>query len=74
MKARIYIKPTCPFCKRAIALLDQKGIETKIFDVSKNPELRAEISQSVGGFRTVPMVFIDEQFIGGCDDLVKFLK
>lgn len=69
MKAKLYIKPTCPFCIRAVSLLQEKNIESEVIDVSKNPELRAEVSESVGGFRTVPMIFLDEKFIGGFSDL-----
>lgn len=69
MKAKIYTKPTCPFCIRAKQLLKEKGIEFENFDVSNNPKLRAEISESVGGYNTVPMIFLDNQFIGGNSEL-----
>jgi glutaredoxin 3 len=69
MKAKIYIKPTCPFCVRAVALLKQRNIRTEVFDISSNPKLRAEISDSVGGYNTVPMIFLDDKFVGGCSEL-----
>jgi len=69
MKAEIYIKPTCPYCQKALAILNDKAIETEVHDVSSDPELRAEIAESVGGYRTVPMIFLDGEFIGGCSDL-----
>jgi len=69
MKAKLYTKPTCPFCIRAKELLTERGIEYEDIDVSKDPELRAEVAESVGGFRTVPMIFLDEKFIGGFSDL-----
>lgn len=69
MKAVLYTKPTCPFCVRAKDLLTQKGIEFEDHDISSNPALRAEISASVGGYRTVPMIFLDGKFIGGCSEL-----
>jgi glutaredoxin 3 len=69
MKAKIYIKPTCPFCVKAVALLKQREIKTEAFDISSNPKLRAEISDSVGGYNTVPMIFLDGEFVGGCSEL-----
>jgi len=69
MKARIYTKPTCPFCVQAKHILKSKGIEFEDFNVSNDPVLRQEISDSVGGFRTVPMIFLDDKFIGGCSEL-----
>ena len=69
MKAEIYTKPTCPFCIRAKALLQERGIEFVDHDVSNNPDLRAEVSESVGGYNTVPMIFMDGEFIGGCSEL-----
>lgn len=69
MKAKLYTKPTCPFCNKAKALLEAKGIEFEDHDISKDPELRAEVSASVGGYNTVPMIFIDGEFIGGNSEL-----
>jgi len=69
MKAKLYTKPTCPFCIRAKQLFDEKGISYEDHDVSNDPELRAQVSASVGGFRTVPMIFLDDEFVGGFSDL-----
>lgn len=69
MKAVLYTKPTCPFCIRAKALLDEKGIEYEDHDISHDPERRDQISASVGGHRTVPMIFLDGKFIGGNSEL-----
>ena len=70
MKAKIYLKPTCPFCIRAKDLLRLRGIEFEDVDVSQNQALRTEVSESVGGYRTVPMIFLDDEFIGGCSELM----
>lgn len=69
MKAKIYIKPSCPFCVKAVALLKQRGVESEVFDITSNPKLRAEVSASVGGYNTVPMIFLDGKFVGGCSEL-----
>jgi len=69
MKAEIYTKPTCPFCIRAKAILSDKGIEYVDHDVSNDPVLRAQASEKAGGHSTVPMIFLDGKFIGGCSEL-----
>ncbi len=69
MKARIYHKSNCPFCQKSLAILAEHNIETEDFEISHDPELRTQIAESVGGYRTVPMIFLDDEFIGGCSEL-----
>lgn len=65
----IYTTPTCPFCHAAKRLLDRKGVPYSEIDVSRDPALRAAMTQRAGGRRTVPQIFIDGQSVGGCDDI-----
>lgn len=64
----IYTTPVCPYCHRAKGLLEAKGVAYQEIDLSADPALRAEVSRRAG-MRTVPMIFIDGECIGGCDDL-----
>jgi glutaredoxin 3 len=66
----IYTKPTCPFCVRAKMLLTQKGVEFTEFDIAAQPELRDEMIEKANGGYTVPQIFINDQHIGGCDDMM----
>lgn len=67
-KVDLYTTPYCPYCRRALKLLDDKGVTYTNYDVSNNrPLFEAVMSQT--GWDTVPQIFIDDQFIGGCDDL-----
>ncbi len=66
----VYSKAYCPFCVRAKALLDSKGVNYKEFDIGQQPELRDEMIAKANGGYTVPQIFIGEQHIGGCDDLM----
>ena len=65
----IYTKPTCPFCIRAKMLLTQKGVEFSEIDIAAQPELRDEMIAKANGGYTVPQIFINDQHIGGCDDM-----
>ena len=66
----IYTKAYCPFCVRALALLQQKNINYNEIKIDQQPELRAPMIERSKGRSTVPQIFIGEQHIGGCDDLM----
>ncbi|WP_158768770.1 glutaredoxin 3 [Paraglaciecola sp. L1A13] len=68
-KVEIYTKGHCPYCHRAKALLEQKGVQYTEFKVDVQPELRAEMIKRANGGSTVPQIFIGAQHVGGCDDM-----
>lgn len=69
MEILIYSTNHCPYCVQAKRLLDQKGAKYKEIRVDLDEAKKAEmIARS--GRRTVPQIFINQQHIGGCDDLV----
>ena len=65
----IYTKPYCPYCERAKALLDKKGVEYHEIVASHDADKRAEMNARSGRF-TYPQIFIDDLHVGGCDDLM----
>lgn len=65
----MYATETCPYCRRAEALLRAKGATIDKVRVDLEPQRRAEMTARSGGRRTVPQIFIDDRHIGGCDDL-----
>ena len=65
----IYTTPYCPYCVRAKALLQKKGVDYSETDVSGDDDLRDAMTERAGGRRSVPQIFIDDRHIGGCDDL-----
>ena len=67
-KALIYTTATCPYCVRAKQLLQGKGLEYLEIRVDLDDKEREKMI-SLTGRRTVPQIFIDDQHIGGCDDL-----
>ena len=70
-KIVLYTTRYCGFCNRAKMLLQQKGLAFEEHPVDDDPALRKKVSDSVGGYRTVPMIFIDEKFIGGFTELAQ---
>ena len=65
----IYTKGHCPYCHRAKALLTEKQIQFNEIEIDVNPELRSVMIERANGGYTVPQIFINDQHIGGCDDL-----
>ena len=66
----IYTKTFCPFCWRAKSLLEAKGVEYKEIAVDVGGEMKQLLVQRGSGRTTVPLIFIGQVHIGGCDDLV----
>lgn len=64
----MYFKSWCPYCVRARALLDRKGVTVHGIDIEAQPDQRAVMIDR-SGRTTVPQIFIGERHIGGCDDL-----
>lgn len=68
-KIEIYTWSTCPFCSRAKQLLDSKGADYTEYDITGDEDARAKMKDRTGGPKSVPQIFIDDEHIGGCDEL-----
>lgn len=66
----IYTKTFCPYCWRAKALLDSKGVQYMEIAVDHGGEQKEIMVRRASGRTTVPQIFIGELHIGGCDDLL----
>ena len=73
-KVEIYTWKFCPFCIRAKALLNEKGVQFIEYSIDGDNDARAKMSERAGGLTTVPQIFINEKSIGGCDDLYELEK
>lgn len=69
-KVEIFTTPFCPYCARAKALLDRKGIAYEEYDAPHGSEARRQAIARSGGRTTVPQIFINGQAIGGSDELM----
>ncbi|MEK0182123.1 MAG: glutaredoxin 3 [Microcoleus anatoxicus] len=65
----IYTWRTCPFCIRAKALLKRKGVEFTEYAIDGDEAARAKMSDRANGRRSLPQIFINDEHIGGCDDI-----
>jgi len=64
----IYTTRWCPFCIRAKALLDRKGVVYQEIAVDGDAVARQQMTAAAGQ-TSVPQIWIGGQHIGGCDEL-----
>ncbi|MBW8815792.1 MAG: glutaredoxin 3 [Caulobacterales bacterium] len=65
----IYTKPYCPYCIRAVDLLEKKGVAFTEIEAAFDPQKRQEMIQR-SGRATFPQIFVGERHIGGCDEMM----
>ena len=65
----IYTKPYCPYCIRAVSVLEKKGADFTEIEAASDPEKRQEMMKR-SGRSTFPQIFIGDTHIGGCDDMM----
>jgi glutaredoxin 3 len=70
VEVELYTTMFCPYCARARALLERKGVAYTNIDILDEPARRGEMIQRAGGRTTVPQIFINGEHIGGSDELV----
>ena len=66
-KVTVYTTPYCPYCHRAKLLLRSKDVEFEEIDASDDAVRDELVAQTQ--WRTVPQIFIGEEFVGGFDEL-----
>lgn len=65
----MYTWSWCPFCQRAKALLDRKGVDYTEYCIDGDDAAREKMAQRAKGRRSLPQIFINDVHVGGCDDL-----
>ena len=68
-KVEIYTWQYCPFCIRAKSLLKKKNINFTEYMIDGDEDARELMTKRADGRTTLPQIFIDNEGIGGCDDL-----
>ncbi len=68
-KVEIYTWQTCPYCIRAKMLLSWKGVKFIEYKIDGDGAARVKMAERANGRRTVPQIFVNNQHLGGCDDL-----
>lgn len=71
MRAEIWTKDNCPYCVRAKALFEQKGVEYTERVIGKDAT-REDLLERAPHARTVPQIWLDGNYIGGYTELAAF--
>lgn len=67
----IFTKPGCPFCSAARVLLEESGYQFEEIVLGRDATMTSV--RAITGKQTVPQVFIGGKYIGGSEDLAKYL-
>jgi glutaredoxin len=73
MKALVWSKDGCPFCVQAKALLESQSIEFEERNINKD-WTREQLLEAVPTAKTLPQIFLDDNYIGGFTELHKHLQ
>ena len=73
IKAIVWSKENCPYCLQAKALLESRGIEFEERNVQKD-WTREQLLAAVPTARTLPQIFLGDNYIGGFTELRKHLQ
>lgn len=68
-KIEVYSGDYCPYCVRAKSLLKQRGLDFVEYNVQQDPDKKTEMMKRSNGSRSIPQIFINDQHVGGCDEL-----
>ena len=69
---KIYTQNNCGYCVAAKNLLDKKGEQYEEIHLEDNPDAKNKLKQN--GLRTVPQIWLDEEYIGGYVELERKYK
>jgi len=68
MKAIVWSQSQCTFCEQAKTLLKQKGIEFEERRIGDG-WTKQQLLEVVPAARSVPQIFLDDQYVGGFQEL-----
>ena len=74
MKAIVWSNVGCTYCEQAKKLLQSKNIEYEERNIPHGLWTVQQLQEAVPGARTVPQIFLDEEYVGGYQELETKLK
>jgi glutaredoxin 3 len=72
-RVQVFSTTYCGYCRRADELLTTQGIPFETIDVTTDWATRRALVERADGRRTVPVIFVDDQPIGGYQELARLL-
>lgn len=76
MKVKIYGRSVgCPYCTTAKDICVQNKFDMEFIDMESTGMTKDDLIEIVGKpVGTVPQIFVDDEYVGGCTEFIKFLK
>lgn len=71
---KIYGTETCTYCAKAKNTLDNASINYHYYNIGVDVSKSEVLDILPEGWKTVPAIFIDNKFIGGYDDMIKYFE
>lgn len=62
-KLELYISPSCPYCKSAMAFYDAAGTPYRRYDAQNDRAARQQMLAYSGGDPTVPAIVVDGEYL-----------
>lgn len=69
----IYSSANCAYCTQAKQIFSDRNVPFTEIRIDLDP-IQREKMMTLTGRRTVPQIFINDQHIGGCDDLIALMN
>lgn len=69
----LYYKPTCPYCQKVLAHMDQNGISIPLKNRDESPAVHEELIE-IGGKPQVPCLVIEGKAMYESDDIIQWFK
>ena len=73
MKLDLYMFPSCPYCRRVMAMIDASGRKDVVYHNIRANETDRETLIRVGGKEQVPCLFIDGKPMYESQDIIDWL-
>ncbi len=70
----VYSKRNCSFCDRAIKLLTDYDNKVIVKKIDEETLYFKEMKEKAPNMKTMPVIFKDNELIGGYSDLIEFLQ
>ena len=74
LNAVVWSKNNCPYCEQAKSLLKLKGIQYEERNINSGNWTKEQLLEAVPSAKSVPQIFLDEEYVGGYQELLKRLK
>ena len=74
MTAVIWTTQWCGYCQMAKQVLKEHKIEFEERNIDEGTWTKKDLREAVPDAKTVPQIFIDDEYVGGYDKLMVYMK